>query len=1188
MGQRTIDTIIRLDGESEYKAKLKSCASELRLLKSDLDATTSEFRNNANSMEALTAKGKLLSEMYEKQKEKISLLAGALEKAKSTHEEETRQVASLKEQYEQAKTALNAYGDEVDKNSQEYQDAKAKVDELRDAVIQHQTKLDASADSITKYSTQLNRAEIELDKLSDQVAENKKYLSEASWSADDCATSIDRYGDKVREAADSTEKSASAVESLASAMVASGIQEAVDNVAASMMECSEAAQDYEHIINQVTTIADTSVLSQKQLSEGILELSTNLKKEANEVAEATYDALSAGVDTANVLEFVNNSAQLAKAGFTDMSTSVDVLTTILNAYKLEATETESIASKLVKTQDLGKVTVDQLGSVLGRVIPTASAYGVNLDNISAAYANMTAAGINAENTTTYLGAMLDELADSGSEVSAILRDQTGQTFAQLMQEGNSLGDVLEILGATVNYDSEQFSNLWSSSTACKAAISLFDGSAEAFNLTLNEMANSSGTVAKNYATMADASETASERLEVASQNLKIAVGEQLNPVLDKLRNAGAGVLEMATEIVQENPELISVITGTVTALGLLATGLSGLMIVKSVAAAMEALNIALAANPFTVAAVAVTALVAALATYLAQAESAVEQIDALTESAKTLRETVEGGNATFEDSVASTEAAAATVDRYIDRLKELEQTGLETETQQMEYAMTLDKINSLMPGLNAELNEYNHRVQGGTAALEKQAAAWKSAALAEAAYTRYKDDVAAMADAEYELAKNQALLNMEREEAAEIYDRYEDAESRLAENLQKQTELLNEGSGSAEEYTYQLEQLQAEQAALEKEIASTREELGESVETQELYKAAIEEGQKAVEENAQYVKAASEAYAEFSEQVDDTADTVKSSSRSMATDMDDATREMIDAYEAACISARESIDQQVGLFDKVSEKCDMSTQDMINNLKSQRDAFNHYADNISTAMERGIDQGLVQKLSDGTEESMQILATLVTATDEEIAELNRAWLETAEAKDYLSDGMAQVSEDYIARMQELAKKLKNEAISMGKAVGDGLIEGINSKAPAYKEAVGGLASAGTKEYKEVNMIYSPSRRYKELAQYDVEGLIVQYQESKPKVQKATAELADAGYLSMIRAKQAAIPSLVTSVASSQSSGDARMYSLLQQLLEVVKAGKVIMLDKKTLVGSTVADYDLELGQRQILTERGAM
>lgn len=45
---------------------------------------------------------------------------------------------------------------------------------------------------------------------------------------------------------------------------------------------------------------------------------------------------------------------------------------------------------------------------------------------------------------------------------------------------------------------------------------------------------------------------------------------------------------------------------------------------------------------------------------------------------------------------------------------------------------------------------------------------------------------------------------------------------------------------------------------------------------------------------------------------------------------------------------------------------------------------------------------------------------------------------------------------------------------------------------------------------------------------------------------------------------------------------------LDQILKAIQSGQVIMLDGKTLVGSTAVRYDNELGQRRVLAERGAL
>lgn len=1187
MSTRTISTVLKLENEAQYRAALKNSASELKSLKSELDLVSSEYRNNANSMDALTAKGEVLSRMCSVQEQRVATLRGALEKSRETRDAEQRAVDDAREQYEKAEKALASFGDEVDKSSEEYQNAKAELEKWRNEVIKHQGKLDASTASVSKYESQLNRAQIELNNLSDRQDENNRLLLEAQNATDHCATSIDRYGNAVQEAADGTGKSVSAVEAFSGAMVASGIQQKVEDVAAAMTECSEAAAAYELSLAKVSTIADTSVLSMGSMRTGILEMSSDMGKSAEEITEAAYQALSAGVDTANVLDFTRQATQLSVAGFTDAATSVDVLTTVLNAYGLSADQTEAVASKLVKTQDLGKITVDDLGKVLGRVIPSAAAYGVNLDNVAAAYARMTASGVNAENSTTYLSTMLDELADSGSTVATVLQEQTGKTFAELMASGTSLGDVLEIIGQSVQNDSVQFAGLWSSATAGKAALALFNSGADAFNATLEEMANSSGSVAANYAKMTENSDYATSRMTVASQNLKIAVGEQLNPILDKLRTAGAGILETAADIVAQNPLLMSVITGVVSALGLLTAGLSGLMIVKSATAAMAALNITLAANPAVLVAVGITGLVAAIATFVAQAEDATARIDDMTESSRALAETVESCNQTYEDAVVSAEAAASTVDNYIDRLEALEEQGLETAAQQIEYQMILDQINAVMPGINAELDGQTKLVKGGTAALRDNAAAWKQAALQEAAYARYKDDVAAMADAQYELAKNQALANMAETDAKIIARNLERNTKALNAAYARQEELLANTTGDAAEWSAAMSQANEEIADLQIEASQLNEELAENERYQKALKTAIEEGNATIAENQQQVEAATEAYNSFSAQIADSMGGAAGAVGDAAGSIQGNLEATGSSYADLWAEARESLGNQIDLLDDMSGKCESSTGDMIKNLQSQREAFDNYATNLTLAIQRGVDVGLVQQLSDGSKESMQIIAELVNSTEEQIAELNEAFNGAEEAKENASETMSALQYAYNEGMTDLMADMVKNGVSLGSSLVDGLIQGINGKKTSYTGAVASLANAGTSRYKQVNMIYSPSRRWKELAKNDVAGLTTQYQQDTPKVKMAAAKMADAGYTASIRARKAAIPSL-TAAVSAPSPVNTQEMQLLQKILAAIKSGKPIVLDSGALVGSTVGQYDAAMGQRQMLVNRGAI
>lgn len=82
MANREIKTKVAIDGEKEYKESLKNINSALGTLKSELKLVESQYAGQANSYAALSAKGDVLSRMYDQQKEKVKAAAEQLEKAK--------------------------------------------------------------------------------------------------------------------------------------------------------------------------------------------------------------------------------------------------------------------------------------------------------------------------------------------------------------------------------------------------------------------------------------------------------------------------------------------------------------------------------------------------------------------------------------------------------------------------------------------------------------------------------------------------------------------------------------------------------------------------------------------------------------------------------------------------------------------------------------------------------------------------------------------------------------------------------------------------------------------------------------------------------------------------------------------------------------------------------------------------
>lgn len=309
---------------------------------------------------------------------------------------------------------------------------------------------------------------------------------------------------------------------------------------------------FESAMAKVGTIADTTKVPLESLSSQVLQVSGDMHIGANEIAEAAYQAISAGQDTGNAVAFAGQASMLATEGFTSSASAVDILTTALNAYGKGADEAGHVSDVLLTTQNLGKTSVDELAGSMGLVIPLAAAYNVSMENLSSGLAIMTANGIATAEASTYTKSMLNELGDTGSSVGKILKQQTGKSFAELNADGKSLGDVLQVLYDSVGGNATEFAGLWSSVEAGTGALSLASSGADKFNGVLQQMQADSGATQTAYDTMTDTMAYKLDGVKTNAQNLGTALFDAVSGRLGEGVALAGGYLQTLSESVQQN------------------------------------------------------------------------------------------------------------------------------------------------------------------------------------------------------------------------------------------------------------------------------------------------------------------------------------------------------------------------------------------------------------------------------------------------------------------------------------------------------------------------------------------------------------------------------------------------------------------------------------------------------------
>lgn len=1025
----------------------------------------------------------------------------AIDEISSKFDEMTRSGERALEAFENTGTAADGALSKVSRTAT--QTAKS-ADTATDSV-------DDLSSAIGDYEKATGQAADSAENLSEKTTETEKNLDEAAEAARKASEEVEKFGDKSEESGkqseESSKKSRDGIKELQGVLASAGIAATLNEIKNGFFDCSEAAAQFETSTAMVATIADTSQKSLSDISKEVRTYSNETGEAASDMAEATYQAISASVNTADAASFAGTATKLAVGGFTSATTAVDVLTTAINAYGLAASDATQLSDYLITTQNLGKTSVDQLAQSVGKVIPLASAYNVQMDNLSSAYAVLTANGIATAESGTYLKSMLNELGDTGSDVSEVLLNSTGKTFAQLMEQGYSLGDVMAMLGDAVDGDSTAFNALWSSTEAGIGALSLFNAGADKYNSVLDSMRTSAGATEKAYSTMADTTDKSKQRMENSFNNLKISVGDVLNPALTQVYEGFTNVFAGMSNFVDEHPAVVAAISAIAVGVGGFTGALAAYNITTTAAKFVtEAFTATLAANPFVLAAAGIVAVTAAAVTLTGvlitqsdeyegmtatcrdqydelqnlndQYNAACEQYGENSEAANSLRyqldqlnDEFEANRQTVKEFVAECDGLVESHNKVMDaynsstssikdqelgtlaltqRLGELASQNSQTTASYTEMKAIIDQLNADVPGLGLTYDGVTESVEATVEAIKKAAKAQADSEYKAEQQQTYVDLLKEQSSLEQQIAEAEANLDAERQRRGMYQD---DVTGDWVKGIWTEDSPWIAWTSDIDEYKKSLEELQA----------------------------AYDENQQTLSDIEGEWRGVAQAVEDAQNQTVTYDEAVSMATSSAQSALDELTA----AYDKAYQSARESIEGQIGLFDTMKTSSELSISDMEKAMQSQTDYLNLYSENLKKAAEYGLDDGLIKSLSDGSEESAGYINAIIqnieklggstegmpAAASKFVDEFNSKFEETTKAKDAFADSVAKMETDFDEKMGEIEQtmvgtvekmEMTDEAAAAAKATIEAYCNAIRSmtgEAGSAAQAVANAAAA---------------------------------------------------------------------------------------------------------------------------------
>lgn len=1048
MATRSISTRLAVEGESQYRAAITSVNAELRTMQSALKMVESQYKNNSNSTEALTAKGKALNDLLTSQKSKVSALEAGLKNAQRAEDEYARKKAELTQQIEENTKALEELKKQSGDTSSEEKKLTEENERLNAELEKNEAYLTAAKRATNNWKTDLNTAQTAINETQNAIDENTAALEKNAGGL---------------------KKDGEAFDMLAATLIASGLKKSIKEITEALMECVDASVEFESSMAGVAKTTDLADAELQSMGGEIKDLSTKIPITSTELAGIVEAAGQLGIAKEDLIDFSTVMANLGVATNLTSEEAATMLARFANVTKMDPSNYENLGSVIVALGNNMATTESDIVTMGQRLSAAGTLAGLTEQEIMALAASMSSVGIEAEaggsSMSQTLNVIEKAVANGGdavakfAEIAGMSADEFSakweskpidaiQAFitglGNLDEKGESAVLALDELGLTGIRQSNMLKSLGLASDVLADSVKLAN-TAWAENTAL----------ATEAATRYETTESKITMFKNSVTNLEIAVGDQLTPALGELADTGMDVTEWATDLVQENEWLVPTITAVSAALATVTAVLGGtIVVVKVIIPLISKLNGTLLANPYFLVATAIAGVVAALITLAVTLPSATEEADKLNDSMEDTAKAFEDAENTYKNTSKNIEATAQTLDAYIDRLDELEGQSSMTSEEQAEYNRLVGEVARLLPEANTKIDETTGRLEAGADALRANVDEWRNMAQAAAESARIQAMTQGLTDAYVALYTAQDELTVMQSSASEQTLAYASSLQELTAAQEAYKEAQKGGDYYEIEAAYaaiedaqnkvidSAKGLTGEQKEAGQAIASLRDEVTDAEEGVASYEAKIKTLQESMTETGDAAGNVAEGISDASDALEKAGEVsgegikegfdtgIAGMSDSAAIEMADTQAIVADASEDVVATATDMGSRSAEGFDsEVGGMVDSAKQAMsdVNQTvqSSATDAYNSGYD-VGAAISRGAAAGVMAYARRVAEEAAKMVRDAIDAANRE-ADIHSPSKETMKTGRFLDEGLIagikQLENDVVSAMEGTMAKV---------------------------------------------------------------------------------------------------------------------------------------------------------------------
>lgn len=558
---KNLDVILQVrDG---YSKATKDFNRQLKLSKAELKNTQAQLKANEKDTDALAKKQELLANKTQLVNNQIKETEKILRAENNELQTKQKSMRAI----EKDVSRLNkAYQENVKNLGEEHKQTKASLKELNSKykeLKKANKEYDEAANNVQKYSLQLVKLNGELQDSSREFAKTELSIKGLDKTMDDSTKSADKLDKKLDKLGKKD------LSNIGDKMMGLGVGLGTATVAMGSLGASENMQ-HEYGMAKISSIVDVSQQEIEALGDSIIETSNKFGVAGADIRESVYQALSSSVRFEDVSQVLDHSLKLSKGGFADLTSTLDVLTNIMNSYGMGASDLQAISDQLFQTTVVGKTTIEQLSTQFSGLSVIAANTGVSLEQALSGLALITQSGTSTSEAVTQMRALLNELGNSTTVVGKLIKSELGMSFQDAMKEGIELDDVLVHLDKSAKANNSSLMEMLGSIEADQAALQILSEEGKRFDDTLQLITNSAGSTQEAFEKV-DATQFA--KMEKSVQNLKnsmLEVGEAVSPYVDDVANG----LETIADTISKTDEGTIKLLASISALTI---GVGGVM-----------------------------------------------------------------------------------------------------------------------------------------------------------------------------------------------------------------------------------------------------------------------------------------------------------------------------------------------------------------------------------------------------------------------------------------------------------------------------------------------------------------------------------------------------------------------------------------------------------------------------------